>query len=143
MFHSSLICWPWFSSVVHWLKGLRETVFAMIVLGSELLLKSNKNFKQNNVLPSKLYFDEKLFYYFHWYPIKNLIFFLKNLTNSPYFWHCKIISKIGEGRNYNHCSRTDNFSHYKQTTHFNTTKIWNIFLYTIRKNHRCLEVHFH
>lgn len=63
-----------------WSNGLRETVFAMIVFGSELLLKSNKNFKQNNLLPPKLYFDEKKFCYFHWYPIKNLIsFFLKIL----------------------------------------------------------------
>ena len=45
-----------------WSNGLRETVFAMIVFGSELLLKSNKNFKQNNLLPPKLYFDEKNFF---------------------------------------------------------------------------------
>lgn len=46
-------------------NGLRETVFAVIVFESELLLKSNKNFKENNLLPSKLDFDEKIFYNFH------------------------------------------------------------------------------
>ena len=31
---------------------MRETVLAMIVFETELLLKSNKNFKQSNLLPS-------------------------------------------------------------------------------------------
>ena len=49
-------------NVYKWFNGLRETVLAMIVFETELLLKSNKNFKQSNLWPSMLYFDEKLFY---------------------------------------------------------------------------------